>query len=89
MKNAIITIIIVLSIIGTVFAALVKLNVIEFGHHEKDGHEHSAKNAGACNSDHDHSTHSNTQKHNKSDGHNHDPKATTSCDNEHDHSSHQ
>ena len=52
MKNTIITIIVTLVILVLAFAALVKFNVIEFGHHDGDGHDHGAHSA---NDGHDHS----------------------------------
>lgn len=52
MKNTIITIIVTLLLLVLAFVALVKFDVIEFGHYEGDGHDH---NAHSDNDGHDHS----------------------------------
>lgn len=45
MKNTIITIIVSIVLLVLAFVALVKFNVIELGHHNGSGHDHSAHSA--------------------------------------------
>lgn len=54
MKNTIIAIFVTLFLLVLIFIALVKFNIIEFGHYEGDGHNH-AQEVHTPDDGHDHS----------------------------------